>query len=608
MHRLRLFAVAIVLVIPLSSMAAAVPYDGSPFAHVNPLDFSNASNAVSVPVSQSAAADAPAQKDNVGSKDICYDETVYESNSEPVKDPTKGPKFSDCEKLKGDCSNAEKAKLAGYTTYTDDYAKSKTRIQRCTKAPASLPTGTSGAGGASSLITKDSLRTINPESIQDKVQMSNMLQTLGASSADADAAVANKPQETLSLLNQVADGNTSAATQPLAEELHLNPDLIKSQGQIESDTPASTNGDYGGGGDKASSSSACGYTGVADKLMLSESGCGKNNGSGTYQGPLQFSCDSWAGYANATGNSQYADCKYRMDPQIASDVSNQYYDKMESKYGTQCQNAGVSWNSCAMAIHAWGEGGFQKMLGSVQANPDASALDWCGGSSCANKAYLNTYNPDGTVKGAFSSLDQFMSCGWSCNSQGVTTPGKYLGDTTAVGSVTSGPVISKVVTDTSAVTDIGAVAAGKSPNPTYRTTTDNSSGFGSNNQMLMAMMLMGPLSKMMQGFGSTAANAATPVSQIQQTPPPPPATLSITATPTTLAHGASISLSWTSDATLINPPCQVTQNGTVIAQGNGGTKTIPTATTTPPSISFVLMCKQALDGQTLQQSTTVTVQ
>jgi len=62
------------------------------------------------------------------------------------------------------------------------------------------------------------------------------------------------------------------------------------------------------------------------------------------------------------------------------------------------------------------------------------------------------------------------------------------------------------------------------------------------------------------------------------------------------------------DATLINPPCQVTQNGTVIAQANGGTQNIQTGSSTPATLTFTLMCKAAQNGQTMQQDSVVNVQ
>jgi hypothetical protein len=149
------------------------------------------------------------------------------------------------------------------------------------------------------------------------------------------------------------------------------------------------------------------------------------------------------------------------------------------------------------------------------------------------------------------------------------------------------------------------------PGPTYQTQSGLYGGLGGNNQM-MWMMLMGPLQQMMNSLQSRANTALTQQNPwpTQTTPPPrpPAATLSIGAQPNPVTRGASISLSWDSNATLINPPCQVTQNGTTISESNAGSRTIATGTSTPATLTFVFMCKQAVDGQTVQQSTIVNVQ
>ena len=602
MRAIRVSLVVVFFAVPLPAMAAAF-IGGSPFAHVNPFFIDEGVPVVSTPlqVSQTAAAETLKVESptNVGTKDICWDETVYESNGKPLADPKKGPNWEKCEEIKGDCSNPQKRALAGYVTYVDDFAVKTKRFQRCTKQPATLP-------GAHAVSLSD-FQKIDSTKIADdpatQQQMSRELQKLGISESQANEIATKDPGNAYSLLSATAHGNTEAAENIARDVLKLDASIVSKVGEIQSYEYET---DFGGGGDlqvaesgSGGTSNVCGFPDSAGKLMLPESGCGANNGSGKYQGPLQFSCETWAGYANTTRNSEYADCKYRMDPAISSRVSNQYYnDIMKPKYGAQCENAGITWDSCTLAIHAWGEGGFQRMLSSAHTNPDASATAWCGGS-CTNKPYLDKYNPDGTIKGAFASLDQFMTCGWSCKSPGIATPNKYLGSTggTYVEYTPWENIGNPVVAQSSRTT------YERTPTTEYRS-SGKSSPFSSNS-MMMSMMLMGPLQNLMNSFRQSVP--ATSQTQ-QSTQPPPPATLSLSVTPTTIKKGDSISVRWTSNATLLSPPCQLTQNGTLIGQGPTGTLAVITSSTTPAALVFTLDCRAAGSGAPLQQSATVSVQ
>lgn len=598
MRVIRVFLLFAFFAAPLPASAAAF-VGGSPFAHVNPFFIDEPVAPISAPpqTSQTAAAETPNVETsaNVGTKDICWDETVYESNGKPLADPTKGPNWEKCEKIKGDCGNTQKRALAGYVTYVDDFAVKTKRFQRCTKQPAALPSAQ--AVSLSDFQKIDSAKITDDPATQQ--QMSRELQKLGISESQANEIATKDPGNAYSLLSATAHGNTEAAENIARDVLKLDPSIVSKVGEIQSYEYGT---DFGGGGDYGNGSSntfsKCGFNGVADKLMLSESGCGANNGKGMYQGPLQFSCETWAGYANATGNSQYAECAYRMDPWTSAKVTNDMDAQFHQKYGSQCQNAGATWDACSMAIHAWGEGGFNKMISSVNVNPDAPSTSWCG-NSCANQSYLNKYNPDGTIKGAFASLDQFMTCGWSCKSPGVVPPGKYLGGTSSTYvEYTPWESIGNPV-----VAQSSKKVYERTPTAEYRS-SGNSSPFSSNS-MMMSMMLMGPLQNLMNSFRqSVPAKSQTQ----QSTQSPPQATLSLTVTPTSIKRGDSISVRWTSNATLLSPPCQVTQNGALIGQGPTGTLAVVTSSTTPAMLIFMLDCRAAGNGAPLRESATVSVQ
>ena len=255
-------------------------------------------------------------------------------------------------------------------------------------------------------------------------------------------------------------------------------------------------------------------------------------------------------------------------------------------------------NSCVLAIHACGEGIFTKMVSTVQSNPDASTSSVCGGH---NQSYMNRYNPTGTAGGRFASLDQFMTCGWSCNTKGVAPPTKYVGTT----NTGDGVQVWRVTSDEYSTMTNAGMRSGNSP--TYTVTgKSGQSSFGNMNQMMLGNMLGGPLANLFKGFGTTQPSSNT-TGTIQNSPPPA-ATLSITAAPPSIKKGENIAVNWTSNATLLNPPCQVTQNGTVISQANAGNRTITTSSSTPATLTFVLMCKAAQNGQTVEQRAVVNVQ
>ena len=137
------------------------------------------------------------------------------------------------------------------------------------------------------------------------------------------------------------------------------------------------------------------------------------------------------------------------------------------------------------------------------------------------------------------------------------------------------------------------------------TQSQSSNPFGSMGQMMLGNSLGGSLGSLFRGFGTQPSN--TTQGQTKN-PPPPPASVSITAAPSAVKKGENIAVNWTSNATLLSPPCQVTQNGTVISQANAGNRTVATGSSTPPTLTFMLMCTSAPNGQTIQQSAVVNIQ
>ena len=113
--------------------------------------------------------------------------------------------------------------------------------------------------------------------------------------------------------------------------------------------------------------------------------------------------------------------------------------------------------------------------------------------------------------------------------------------------------------------------------------------------------LLGPLFSLFGGSHSSSSSPPPP----QPPLPPPLATLS--ALPSSVTRGQSITLTWTSSGVSEVSPCSLNQDGQQIAQGNTGSTTVQTSATSPNLIIFALQC-QGQNGGSLQQSASVTVQ
>ncbi|RJQ35218.1 hypothetical protein C4568_01200 [Candidatus Parcubacteria bacterium] len=135
---------------------------------------------------------------------------------------------------------------------------------------------------------------------------------------------------------------------------------------------------------------------------------------------------------------------------------------------------------------------------------------------------------------------------------------------------------------------------------------ESSNGWGGMNSMMMGNSLGSSLGGGL--FGSSWSQPSYSNQGQYRNPPPPPASVSITAAPSTVKKGEQIAVNWTSEATLLNPPCRVTQNGTIISESNAGSRTVTTSSSTPSTLTFLLQCKAARDGQTIQQQAAVSVQ
>jgi len=219
---------------------------------------------------------------------------------------------------------------------------------------------------------------------------------------------------------------------------------------------------------------------------------------------------------------------------------------------------------------------------------------------CSNKVCL----PSGaTGEDAINALAANSSVQKNATLANNGTAGAFVGSPT----VSKNPIYTNEVRyDSNNKTRVTETIDPKTGEKIYVVSQSQSSNpFGSTGQMMLGNSLGGSLGNLFKGFGTQPTN--TTQNQTRN-PPPPPATVSITAATSTVKKGENIAVNWTSNATLLSPPCQVTQNGAVISQANAGNRTVTTGSSTPPTLTFILMCKAAQNGQTVQQQTVVNVQ
>jgi len=108
-------------------------------------------------------------------------------------------------------------------------------------------------------------------------------------------------------------------------------------------------------------------------------------------------------------------------------------------------------------------------------------------------------------------------------------------------------------------------------------------------------------------------DALKPTGETPQTLQPVQAVATIIAQPSGITRGRSVIVSWSSVGMSTNVPCTVTlQSGTttsVVGQGNEGTRTIETSTTSASGTwNFVLKCTAATNGTAIERTTSVPVE
>ena len=541
--------------------------------------------------------------------DKCANQTIKLVSGHIVQEMSgqSGPAYEACLTHKAVCSPG--VCVCGTTNfYAIDGTLVRQGINNCSadynkQLQQFSPSGVAG-NALSSVINTSALNGLNPNDPNAQAKMSTMLQLLGAQPSDALTAVTTHPDATLNFLNQVANGTPNMAQDGFVSDFHLDPNLVTQVGQIvppiDPTNPSWSTISPSGQESWNKLPVQCGTPGIAGNLMLNESGCGANTNNpinANVHGPLQFLCGTWTTYATVTGNSQYSDCSYANDPTISAQVTNAYYGQLVPQIQPQCQAAGVSMTSCMYTYHWLGSGGFNSVMNALPGlDQSASAASLCGSvisspACSANPGFFTRSGQPLTISGMFNNMDNNLLGG--------------NGQITGLYAATQGSGLSGYNANTSPPSFLGLTTG----------TNSNTNGFGNSNntslvnqlgQTQIMSMMMGPLQNLFKSFG--ASNQTTSQKNVTSPLPLPAPSVAIGVLPNTVSRGSAVSVSWSSNGTSLSQTCTITtQDGAMIAQGNGGSQSYMTSSSSPTTLTFTALCV-GVNGQQVQQSANVTVQ
>lgn len=364
----------------------------------------------------------------------------------------------------------------------------------------------------------------------------------------------------------------------------------------------------------------CGVSGIAGNMMLAESYCGARtyNSLASVQGPYQYLCSTWNHDTNATGNGAYScsctsngqyagACPAVNDPTISSQVVNAVYANYQQQYGTQCANAGLTWSSCAYAIHVFGATGFTNMLNTYNANPNApaSVLQSTLGSSAYNNN-LSIFNNGGTVAGVFGELDRRL--GINSGSPVISNIATAASPFNVSPGCTACAVIAPAGYIGSPFSNLSNIYSSSPGTGSYQSSSYGQpiqySQSAQNSQPIQYPQTLQNNTSASGGISQTTSISGGGYAQTGQTGS---AVAQIIAQPKVVSKNSPVTVSWSSAGMSDVSPCQVLENGSiVIATANEGSMLIGTSTV--GTLTFSLSCTAQGTAANVQSSASVVVQ
>ncbi|RJR14453.1 hypothetical protein C4585_00145 [Candidatus Parcubacteria bacterium] len=616
-----------------------------------------------------------------GTTDICLSEKVSVEDEELVVEelatstPEYKPRYDQCRQAndnKGCTAKLEKEGKCkcGTVTYTVTPDGKPCDVSKCDPEGEKTASQCIAKGGVSltSLQERQILRDyiVDTGKLPDWVEeaftdqqlktVQERLVTDKASVADQIASLyyprdAKEQQEAAQEL-----GITPEQLQKLAtNSVRLTPDQQRQiTGETSTDHLAGGSGGPGGLGAQTTGWGApiqtqgipmqCGVPGLAGNIMRVESNCGRINSNplSSVQGPYHFLCATWQSYTRVTGYGQYADCRYRNDPQISTQVMNARLAQYEQSYGGACRSSGLTISSCLYAIHVFGEGGFQGLLQAHRSGSGASVCGWVlSSSACRNNSSI--FRGGANATNVFAELDRRLGnqsvisnvATGSFSPLGNFTQGGGFRSTSAMGASPFGNVspfgANSYQSGFNTVAPVGAPGGGVAPGggqqggTTQFQQTQGGSGTRTNNgtnndtkNTSKDTTKSGTSTKSILDRARSALDSLLDAvnpdeNESTETKNPVDPVSTIFAQPQTITRGDSLLVSWSSLGMSTDIPCRVlVTSGTVtslLAEGNDGSETIGTDGSQPQGEwKFILRCTAQKNGALVDQEAVVTVE
>ena len=389
-------------------------------------------------------------------------------------------------------------------------------------------------------------------------------------------------------------------------------------------------GDYGGGSDsgvKTISSDAKKFAGgkyydlhqkVETEMGLSGRGFtgllnGVANAEGTYGDPYRCSFSGPCGHFQYSQRTWLADSARmnggvplplndRFDPEISAKVAASSYNYYLDQYGNRITSAGINPYAGLYLFHNAGEGAGQQFLDAYAANPNAQVRDVLSTQQIVNNPSLYK---NGSITLAQAEQNILTQMNGSTRVAAVSTPPvvrslNVLGDQTTRSTAWLAPNtgLGYPLNETKSIYYVKPVGG----DPIY------SVGYGSSGSGIMSGLGGFNIGSSFSSFFSNLFGGGSTSQTPRSSPPPPPPTVTISALPNPVRRGQPIGVAWQSNGTSLQQPCRVVaSDGRAIATANGGSQSISTSSSTPSTLTFTATC-YGVNGQTAQQSASVTVQ
>lgn len=655
-------SIAVSLAMPLFVIAAAGSTVGANVAPSTPADAKacilklfQAQN------QQKAAAGEPSGATTDGIKDNCTSETINIA-ANGTKTITQTGRMGNNNLTNGCMVDSCSAPNCGTVTLIFNIP-GLTAPAPISKCDPNYQKSLASASGNTAAATKNfALTAINQNAVQAAIQsgnpttVANALQAFGVSSDEATDIATNHPADATNLLNAFATGNgasiTSAVQAASENGVTLNQDTVSS---ITSLTPQQVSQNLSSqqlltaqqqtsvnnienapdtfaaaaqsqsqalkGGANASMIAATEQqynlpSGVLGNICQSESRCNPNvcyqNNPNSACGMYQYIPSTWTSTTAqmcAGGQIDASQCTAngsvplsgRMDPTLSTQVAAYSVSQNLTQYGPLIAQTNIDQGTAAYIMQGLGAPEASKFFQAYIQNPNMSTADFLYQTSPSSAASIianngNLYNGQ-TLQGTVNQFSANMNSAPATNAPvgsaytGIGSPFNAAGNV-----YSSSPLGANVTSPFGNVSPYGTSGIGGTSGYPIQYAQPAPQPIQYTQPVQTAPANTAPVTQTVPATTTASASSAQTGNAVAQ----------IIAQPQSVSEGNPISVSWSSAGMSAASPCQVMENDTVIASGNGGSQVVTASST--GTFSFSLSCTAQGTGSTVTGSASVSVQ